>query len=129
MRCASTRIVGGSAAKPFTGSKAGRAKTSISNVSYAKDDLFRYGTPLHKAAYRGELEVCKELMDLIEKGKHTDDLKPIAGEASLDKESRYVIQYKSECGGSLTLVMRHGCSEGSRFRSLLVWYTGSCCTN
>ena len=56
------RIVGGSAAKPFTGSKAGRAKTSISNVSYAKDDLFRYGTPLHKAAYRGELEVCKELM-------------------------------------------------------------------
>ena len=27
-------------------------------------------------------------------------------EASLDKESRYVIQYKSECGGSRTLVMR-----------------------
>ena len=35
-------------------------------------------------------------------------------EASLDKKSRHVIQYKSECGGSLTRVMRQG-AEGSRF--------------
>ena len=45
-------------------------------------------------------------------------------EATLDKKSRHAIQYKSECGDSLTLVMRHGCSEGSRFRSLIVYYTG-----
>ena len=56
------RIIGGGSKNPFGNSKAGRGKTVINAVSYPKDDLFRYGTPLHKAAYRGELDVCKELM-------------------------------------------------------------------
>ena len=54
--------------KPFGNSKAGRGKTVINAISFPKDDL-RYGTPLHKAAYRGELDVCKELMAEISGAK------------------------------------------------------------
>ena len=42
--------------------KAGRGKTKLVVTQFAKTDIFRFGTPLHKAAYRGELEIVRELI-------------------------------------------------------------------
>jgi hypothetical protein len=45
--------------------KAGRSQTKVITTQFGKTDLFRYGTPMHKAAYRGEVGIVQELLSGI----------------------------------------------------------------
>ena len=42
--------------------KARRSETLVKTVAFAGNDLYRYGTPLHKAAQAGNLEIVKEFL-------------------------------------------------------------------
>lgn len=46
--------------------KAFRKKTKVSDLKFAKADLYRYGSPMHKAALRGDAGIVEILLESIE---------------------------------------------------------------
>lgn len=47
------------------GGKAGRGKTKLVVTQFPQNDLYRWGTPLHKAAFQGEVEIVRELLSTM----------------------------------------------------------------
>jgi len=45
--------------------KASRSATKISEIKFPKADLYRYGTPLHKACQRGDVPIVETLIENI----------------------------------------------------------------
>ena len=46
-------------------SKAAKASTKITDLKFSKNDLFRYGSPVHKAALRGDAAIVEMLLENI----------------------------------------------------------------
>ena len=63
--------------------KAHRAATKISEVKFAKADLYRYGTPLHKACQKGDTTVVEILLENISAPAQLVDEKTEVGNTPL----------------------------------------------
>ena len=53
--------------------RARRSATKISVPKFIKDDLYRFGTPLHKAALRGDAKICEILIGEMNPAQMIDD--------------------------------------------------------